>query len=539
MNRIPLLTILAAGSALASPQAFAAGTVLRAANGVSIALFLVIIAITLGITAWAARRTRTASDYYTAGGRITGWQNGLAIAGDAMSAGALLGLTALVFSKGFDGLVYAVGYTTGLPIVVFLMASRMRKLGRYTFIDVVGARLEGRSIRLFAAIASLVIVLFYLVAQMVGAGQLIEVLFGVDYLYAVLLVGALMVLYVAFGGMMATTWVQIVKAVLMISGCALLCVLVLRHNGFRYSTLLANAATLHHDGAGILGPRGFANHPLSAFSLGIALMLGTAGLPHVLMRFFTVPDAKAARSSVLWATILMNSFYAMIFIIGFGALYLLRLDPQFLDAKGALIGGGNTAALHLAYALGGNVLFGFLAAVAFATILAVVAGLTLSGATAISHDIYGSLFRRKADRAAGHEADHDAGEMRVMKLAVVAIGALAVALSLAFRSQNIAYMISLAFSISCSSTFPVLILAIYWKRFTTLGALCGGSAGLLASLVLTILGPSIWVSVLGFATPAVTLDPPALVTVPLAFAVCFAVSLLERSGLRSPAVELS
>lgn len=516
--------------ALAS-NAKAADTHARAGDGISISLFLIIIAITLGITWWAAKRTRTASDYYTAGGQLTGLQNGLAIAGDAMSAGALLGLTALVFTRGFEGLVYAVGYTTGLPIVVFLMAGRLRKLGRYTFIDVVCARLDGRSIRIFSACASLIIVLFYLVAQMVGAGQLIEILFGIDYLYAVLLVGALMILYVTFGGMMATTWVQIVKAVLMISGCVLLCILVLRQTGFSYSALLADSVAVHKAGHGILVPTSLAKSPLSAFSLGIALMLGTAGLPHVLMRFFTVPDAKTARSSVLWATILMNCFYAMIFIIGFGALYLLRKNPQFLDSHGGLVGGGNTAALHLAYVLGGDTLFGFLAAVAFATILAVVSGLTLSGATAISHDIFGSLTRR-------HHGDEKA-EMVVMKIAVVLIGALAVALSLAFRTQNIAYMISLAFSISCSSTFPVLILAIYWKRFTTLGALCGGGAGLIASLLLTILGPSIWVTVLGFPTPAVAIDPPAIITVPLAFAVSIVVSLLERSPVSSPAGELS
>lgn len=525
---IPLLLM-----ALASP-AMAVDAHAPAASGISIALFLVIIAITLGITWWAARRTRSASDYYTAGGRITGFQNGLAIAGDAMSAGALLGLTALVFSKGFDGLVYAVGYTTGMPIVVFLMAGRMRKMGRFTFIDVVGARLDSPSIRIFSACASLVIVLFYLVAQMVGAGQLIEVLFGIGYPYAVLLVGALMVLYVAFGGMMATTWVQIVKAVLMISGCALLCVLVLHQTGFSYGALLADAVSVHTSGSGILAPTSFARQPLNAFSLGIALMLGTAGLPHVLMRFFTVPDARAARSSVLWATMLMNCFYAMIFIIGFGALYLLRKNPQFFDAHGSLLGGGNTAALHLAYLLGGNALFGFLAAVAFATILAVVAGLTLSGATAVSHDIYGSLMRSRR-----HGRLDERTEMTVMKIAVVLIGALAVVLSLAFRTQNIAYMISLAFSISCSSTFPVLILAIYWRRFTTLGALCGGGAGLATSLLLTIPGPSIWVAVLGHAAPAVSIDPPAIITVPLAFTVSIAVSLLERSLMRAPVSNLS
>jgi cation/acetate symporter len=498
----------------------------RSTSGISISLFMLVIAITLYITWWAAKKTKTVSDFYNGGGQISGFQNGLAIAGDAMSAGALLGLTALVFTSGFDGLVYAVGYTTGLPIVVFLMAGRMRKLGRFTFIDVVCSQLEGRSIRVFSACASLIIVLFYLVAQMVGAGQLIQILFGIDYFYAILLVGGLMVFYVAFGGMMATTWVQIIKAVLMISACLFMCVLVLQHTGFSFSKLLSDAVNVHPAGQAILAPSALPKDPLSGFSLGIALMLGTAGLPHVLMRFFTVPSARAARSSVLWATIIMNSFYAMIFIIGFGALYLLRTSPEFFDAKGGLLGGGNTAALHLAYALGGDAFFGFLSAVAFATILAVVAGLTISGASAISHDIYGSLFAKG-------QGD-DKAEMRIMKISVLALGAIAVVLGLLFKGQNIAYMISLAFSISCSSTFPVLILAMYWKRLTTKGAVLGGSAGLVSSLVLTVLGPSIWVKVLGFPVAAFSIDPPALITVPLAFIVCICVSLLERDVVGIP-----
>lgn len=503
----------------------------RRVSGVSVALFLLVIAITLGITWWAARRTKSASDYYTAGGNISGFQNGLAIAGDAMSAGALLGLTALVFTAGFDGVVYAVGYTTGLPIVVFLMAGRMRKLGKFTFIDVVCSRLEGRSIRVFSAFASLVIVLFYLVAQMVGAGQLIQVLFGIDYGLAILLVGALMVLYVAFGGMMATTWVQIVKAVLMISACLLMSVLVLRTTGFSFGKLLADAVGAHPAGARILVPSALPKDPLSGFSLAVALMLGTAGLPHVLMRFFTVPDARAARSSVLWATLIMNSFYGMIFIIGFGALYILRQSPEFFDGNGALQGGGNTAALHLAYALGGDPFFGFLSAVAFATILAVVAGLTISGASAISHDIYGSLFGR------GEASEKT--EMNIMKVSVVVLGGLAVVLGLLFKGQNIAYMISLAFSISCSSTFPVLILAIYWRNLTARGAVWGGSAGLLSSVVLTVIGPSVWVKVLGFSAPLFTIDPPAIITVPLAFVVCVALSLLDRSKVSVPHASVS
>lgn len=490
------------------------------ASGVSIGCFLAVIAMTLGITGWAARRTKNASDFYNAGGQISGFQNGLAIAGDAMSAGALLGLTALVFSSGFDGLVYAIGYTTGLPIVVFLMAGKMRRLGKYTFVDVVCTRLPNTSVRLFSALASLIIVVFYLVAQMVGAGQLIQLLFGIDYVYAIILVGLLMVLYVTFGGMMATTWVQIVKAVMMLFTCLLMSLLVLHSVGFSFHQLLANAVNVHPQGLAMLAPNNVPRAPLSGVSLGIALMLGTAGLPHVLMRFFTVPDARAARASVLWATVVMNSFYAMIFILGFGALYLLRAGGTYLDGAGNLIGGNNTAALHLAFALGGDPLFGALSAVAFATILAVVAGLTVSGASAISHDLYGAL--------AINSPRAEKTEMNIMKLSVLALGAVAIVLGLVFRNQNIAYLISLSFSIACSSTFPVLILAIYWRRLTAQGAVWGGSTGLLASVALTVLGPSVWVKLLGYGSPVITLDPPALITVPLAFTVCVAVSCVNK-----------
>ncbi|WP_347558725.1 sodium/solute symporter [Robbsia sp. KACC 23696] len=508
------------------------GTSTAEGNGhtLSIAMFFGIILVTLYITWWAARKVRSTGDFYNAGGNISGVQNGLAIAGDAMSAGALLGLSALVYSNGFDGLVYAVGYTTGMPIVVFLLAGPLRKLGKYTFSDVVCARLEGNGVRVFAAIASLCIVLFYLVAQMVGAGQLIQTLFGLDYLFALFLVGILMVLYVVFGGMMATTWVQIVKAILMLSGCLFLCFLIMRHYGFSYALLLRDAVATSPKGEGILTASAFSQSHLSALSLGIALMFGTAGLPHVLMRFFTVPDARAARSSVLWATILMNGFYAMIFIIGVGAICFLHRAPRFFDVHGALIGGGNSVALHLADALGGGALLGFLSAVAFATILAVVAGLTLSGASAISHDLYRCVYAKGKPTKTS--------ELTVLRLSVVALGIVAILLALVFKNQNIAYMISLAFSISCSSTFPVLLLAIYWKRFTARGAVWGGLAGLMSSLTLTVLGPSVWVKVFGFTQPMFSIDPPALFTVPLAFLVCFTVSLREKAPVSTNNVSL-
>jgi cation/acetate symporter len=490
-------------------------------NLVAISLFLVFVALTLWITWWAAQRTRSAQDFYAAGGRITGFQNGLAIAGDFMSAGAFLGLTGLVVANGFDGLIYAVGYTTGMPIVVFLLAERLRRLGRFTFTDVVCTRLAERPIRVFAACASLVVVAFYLIAQMVGAGQLIQLLFGLDYLYAEFVVGVLMVCYVMFGGMVATTWVQIVKAVLLLIAGFTIGGLLLARFGFDLNALLTQAAGVHPKGAAILAPQFPAKDPLSAFSLGLALMLGTAGLPHILMRFFTVPDARAARVSVFWAATFMNAFFALIFVLGFGAVALTAGNTAYVDATGMLRGGGNMAAIHLSHAVGGDAMMGFVSAVAFATILAVVAGLTLAGASAVSHDLYASVFRRgRVD---------ERREVQVSRVATFVLGLVAIGLGVAFKGQNVAYMVSLAFAVACSSTFPVLILALYWRGLTTLGAVAGGTAGLVSALGLTVIGPAVWVKVLGHASPLFTLDPPALVTLPLAFATCWLVSRLDRS----------
>ncbi|KAA8735587.1 cation/acetate symporter ActP [Acinetobacter qingfengensis] len=505
---------------ITNTHAMATESSIGQSNRISLTLFVLIICITLCITWWASKKTQSTSDFYAAGGKISGFQNGLAITGDALSAGAFLGLTALVFNSGFDGLIYAIGYTTGLPIVVFLMASRLRKLGKYTFTDVVCSKLKGTPIRIFSAMASLIIVSFYLIAQMVGAGQLIQLLFGINYNVAIMLVGSLMVLYVVFGGMMATTWVQIIKAILMLGIGVVISVLVMARFDFSFIQLLQASTAIHPDQQNILIPQALAKDPVSGISLAIALMLGTAGLPHVLMRFFTVPDAKAARTSVLWSTIFMNSFYAMIFIIGFGALALLNMHPEYFDGKGGLIGGSNTAALHLSHLLGGDIMFGAVSAIAFSTILAVVAGLTLSGASAISHDIYSALYK-KGDLSS-------ASELKIVRISTIVLGVFAVFLGIIFKGQNVAYMISLAFSIACSSTFPVLILSIYWKKLTSIGAVAGGGIGLLSSLLFTIMGPSIWVKVFGFSQALFPIDPPAIVTVPLAFIVCIVVSLLTQ-----------
>ena len=490
-------------------------------NVTAITLFLAFVVVTLCITYWAAKRTKSTDDFYAAGGKITGFQNGLAISGDMISAGAFLGLSGLVFANGFDGLVYAIGYTTGLPIVVFLLAERLRNLGRFTFTDVLCYRLDETPIRIFSACASLVVVTFYLIAQMVGAGQLIKLLFGLDYIYAEIIVGVLMICYVMFGGMVATTWVQIVKAVLFLIGGSAVAFLVMMQFGFDFGALLSKAVSVHPKGAAILTPQFLARDPLSALSLGLALMFGTAGLPHIMMRFFTVPNAKAARVSVFWATVWVNYFFVLVFIIGFGTLALLANDPTYFDAKGALIGGGNMAAIHLANAVGGSVMLGFISAVAFSTILAVVAGLTLAGAAAVSHDLYASVFRKGA-------AD-DKKEVQVSKIATVCLGVVAVLLGIAFQTQNIAYMVSLAFAVACSSTLPLLLLSIYWRGLTTRGAVIGGSVGLASALLLTILGPPVWVKVFGFAAPIFPIDPPTIVTMPLAFFACWLVSVMDRN----------
>jgi cation/acetate symporter len=507
---------------LAGGPAAAAGGPQAPLNVTAIVLFLAFVVLTLWITYWAAKRTKSADDFYAAGGRITGFQNGLAIAGDFMSAGAFLGITGLVFTQGFDGLIYAVGYTTGMPIVVFLLAERLRRLGRYTFTDAVCTRLAERPIRVFSASASLVVVAFYLIAQMVGAGQLIQLLFGLDYLYAEIVVGVLMICYVMFGGMVATTWVQIVKAGLLLAGATLVALLVMAQFGFDFGALLARAVAGSPKGAALLSPQFPAKDPLSALSLGLALMLGTAGLPHILMRFFTVPDARAARVSVFWAASAMNYFFALTFILGFGAIALTSGNPAYVEAGGALKGGVNMAAIHLSHAVGGDALLGFISAVAFATILAVVAGLTLAGASAVSHDLYASVIRR------GHASER--AEVRISRAATFVLGLVAIGLGIAFKGQNVAYMVSLAFAIACSSTFPVLLLALYWRGLTTLGAVVGGTVGLLGALVLTVLGPAVWVKVLGYASPVFPMDPPTLVTLPLAFAVAYGVSRLDTTA---------
>ncbi|MEL5383794.1 cation/acetate symporter ActP [Serratia ureilytica] len=487
----------------------------------AIVMFILFVGATLYITYWASKRTRSRQDYYTAGGRITGLQNGLAIAGDFMSAASFLGISALVYTSGYDGLIYSIGFLIGWPIILFLIAERLRNLGRYTFADVASYRLQQKPIRTLSACGSLVVVALYLIAQMVGAGKLIQLLFGLNYHVAVILVGILMVLYVLFGGMLATTWVQIIKAVLLLAGASFMALMVMKSVNFDFNTLFAEAVKVHPKGIAIMSPGGLVSDPISALSLGLALMFGTAGLPHILMHFFTVSDAKEARKSVFYATGFIGYFYILTFIIGFGAILLVSANPAFKDATGALLGGTNMAAVHLANAVGGNFFLGFISAVAFATILAVVAGLTLAGASAVSHDLYASVIKN------GKATERD--ELKVSKITVVVLGLVAIALGILFEKQNIAFMVGLAFSIAASCNFPIIILSMYWSRLTTRGAMIGGWLGLLTAVILMILGPTIWVQILGHEKPIYPYEYPALFSMIVAFVGTWLFSITDSS----------
>jgi len=492
-------------------QAAGADSAIGQPNAIAMAFFFVFISITLGITFWAARRTHTTEHFYAAGRTITAGQNGFALAGDYMSAASFLGIAGLVSTTGFDGLIYSTGWLVGWPVVLFLIAEPLRNLGRYTFADVLAMRLGQTPVRIAAAVGTLATVTLYLIAQMVGAGGLIRLMFGFSYEHAIVLVGIVMIGYVLFGGMIATTWVQIVKAVLLMSGALLLAVLVLARFGMSPAALFAAAAERY--GSEVLAPGKLVAKPMDAISLGLALMFGTAGLPHILMRFYTVPDARAARKSVFIATGLIGLFYLLTFILGFGAMVLVGPDTITAVDKG-----GNMAAPLLAELLGGTPFLGFIAAVAFATILAVVAGLTLSGAAALSHDLWVSVIRK--GRAEPGE------QLRVARVATLALGIVAVGLGITFKGQNVAFMVSLAFAIAASANFPALVLAIFWRRYTTAGAVTSMATGTIATLVLIYLSPTIQVDILGHSSAWFPLKNPALITLPLSFVAGMVVSLL-------------
>jgi cation/acetate symporter len=570
-------TLMALAGLLGAGVALAAGADMgqiakQETNWTAIGMFAVFVAGTLYITKWAASKTKSAADFYTGGGGITGFQNGLAIAGDYMSAASFLGISAAVMANGYDGLIYSIGFLVGWPVITFLMAERLRNLGKFTFADVAGYRFKQGPIRAFAASGTLVVVAFYLIAQMVGAGQLIKLLFGLEYWMAVVIVGGLMMVYVLFGGMTATTWVQIIKACLLLSGVTFMAIMVLAQFGFSPEALFAkgvavkaaiavnakaaaiagaaasaaaamtpeaasaasaamakaNAMNPEKIGQALMAPGSFIKDPISAISFGMALMFGTAGLPHILMRFFTVPDAKEARKSVFWATTWIGYFYVLIFIIGFGAITLVLTNPEYANvAKGVINGGAGTAnmaAVLVAKAVGGNVFYGFISAVAFATILAVVAGLTLSGASAVSHDIYATLIKKgKADSAA---------ELKVSRITTLCLGVLAVTLGIVFEKQNIAFMVSLAFAIAASANFPVLFMSVLWKDCTTKGAVTGGFLGLFSSVALTVVSPSVWEATLGNPKGSAWFPytSPALFSMAIAFVTIWLVSLMDRSA---------
>ena len=492
-----------------------AQTTLGEPSAIAIVFFVLFIVGALGVSAWAARRTRSTEQFYAAGGSITGTQNGIALAGDYMSAASFLGIAGLVSLNGFDGLIYSVGWLVGWPIVLFLIAEPLRNLGKYTFADVVAFRMRQTPVRVAAAIGTLSVVIFYLIAQMVGAGSLIKLLFGISYPVAVVIVGAVMIGILLLGGMVATTWVQIIKATLLMGGAFLMAIWVLSKYGFNPLRLFYEASE-SAGGEQLLGPGNkVVTGSWDAISLGLALMFGTAGLPHILMRFFTVPDARSARRSVTIATFLIGLFYLITFVLGFGAMGLVGQSTITSVDKA-----GNMAAPLLAQELGGDPFLGFIAAVAFATILAVVAGLTLAGAAALSHDLWVNVVR--------HGSAPEREQLRVAKIATLLLGVVAVVLGIVLEGQNVAFMVGLAFAVAASGNFPALLLTLYWRRMTTWGAVTAIIVGTVSALVLILISPTVWVDVLKNEAAIFPLKNPAIVSMSLAFLSAIIVSLLTR-----------
>lgn len=513
------LSFIGSAVSLVVPDiAWAAGS---GPNYTAISMFGLFVGLTLVITYWAARRTTTTSDFYAAGGRIGGAQNGLAIAGDFMSAATFLGISGLTYIAGFDAMLFIIGGTLGWAVILFLVAERLRNLGRYTFADVAAYRLKRAPIRTMAACGTLAVAIPYLLTQMVGAGALVQALFGISYPYAVLMVGILMTLYVSFGGMIATTWVQIVKAVLLLIGGSILGLGVMYLFKFNFGALVAAAVEAHPRGLSIMRPGGLYTDPVSVLSVALAFICGTAGLPHILMRFFTVPDAKQARRSVGYALGFIGYFMGLIFVVGLGAIVMVSGNPEFLGEDGHLIGGNNMVAVHLSGVVGGDYFLGFISAVAFATILAVVSGLTLSAASAVSHDLYANVFK--------HGVSTEKGELMVSRIATIVIGAVAIGLSLLFEGQNVGVLATFVLAIAASVNFPVLFLSMYWKGLTTRGAIAGGSVGLLTSLVLMILSPTVWVEVLGHEKAIYPYAYPTLFSVTASFFFTWLFSVTDKS----------
>jgi cation/acetate symporter len=490
-------------------------------NPVAITMFLIFVGATLFISYWSSKRTNSSKDFYTAGGEISGLQNGTAIAGDFMSAASFLGITGLIFIGGFDGLVLAIGAFSAWPIMLFLLAKRVRNMGKFTFTDVVSMRLEKTGIRIVAISGTLVVVVLYLIAQMVGAGKLIELLFGLPYEVAVVLVSVLVLVYVTFGGMLATTWVQIIKAILLMIGVTITAFLVLMQVDFSFDALLAGAADNHPLGDAILSSGVLFKDPIQIATIMVSMLFGILGLPHILMRLFTVPTMQEAKKSAFYASLFMAYFYLMLVVLGFGTVMLLYNNPEFFTAGGEIIGGSNMAAIHLATAVGGDYLTGFMSAVTFATILAVVAGLTVSGAAAISHDLYAEMIcKGKPDPVK---------ELRLTRLTTIVIGVIAVVLGILFQDENVAFIAAMPMVVAASVNFPILFLSLFWEGLTTRGAIIGAVVGMVSSILLIVIGPQVWVSVLGFEQALFPYDYPALFTLPLALIVTWVFSVTDKS----------
>lgn len=490
-------------------------------NITAILIFVAFVAASLLITWWAAKRTHSTGEFYTAGGKITGVQNGFALAGDFMSAASFLGITGLIFIGGSDALYFVIGVVVSWAFILFAFADRMRNLGQYTFADIVAYRLQPERLRMLAAAGTLTVAIPYLIAQMVGAGSLIETLFGLPYFAAVLIVGGLMTVYVTFGGMLATTWVQVTKAVLLLGGGTALFLMAMAQFGFNFDAVFAKAAEVHPRGQAILRPGGLYTDPFSVLSIALAFICGTAGLPHVLMRFFTVPDAAQARRSIGYAIVFIGYFQALIVVIGFAAIALLVGQTEYVDESGRVAGAANMVSVYLARLVGGEVFYGLIAAVAFATILAVVAGILLSASAAVAHDLYAKVIR--------HGQISDQAEMNVSRIATVALGAMTIALSLWFRNINVGVLATIALAVAASVNFPVIFLALFWKNLTTRGAVAGGMTGLVVVVVLIVLSPTVWVNAFGNETAIFPYAYPTLFSVSAAFIVTIAVSLTDRS----------
>jgi cation/acetate symporter len=491
---------------------------------IALIMFLGFVAVTLMITYWAARKSSGASAYFAAGRRITAWQNGVAVAGDYMSAASFLGIAGIIAFQGYDGFMYSVGWLVAYLTVLLVVAEPLRNAGKYTMADVLAYRLNPRPVRAMASLSTLTVSTFYMIAQMVGAGALVSLLLkdsGISFHTAVIGVGVLMIIYVVFGGMLATTWVQIIKAILLMAGTILLSILVLAHFGFSFARFFdaVTHVTYHEKGALVtqdfLQP-GLRFKPpygaLDLISLGLALIFGTAGLPHILVRFYTVPDAKTARISVVWAMVLIGTFYILTTFLGFGAATIVGRDTI------ATSGGTNMSAPLLARELGGEIFFAFVSAIAFATILAVVAGLTISASTSFAHDFYTNVIHRGVERKPGEE-------VRVARMTAFVVGAIAIAIAILLGpNANVAFLVALAFAVAASANLPVILLSLFWKRFNTKGAVGGLASGLAASIILILVGPSVKL----LSPPLFPLENPGILSIPLGFAGAIVGTLMGR-----------